>query len=187
MFFSAAFLPCSPLFSFFSFWSRTGWEGVCWHSCTVCFALDRALALIHNPLLLLWLLPLLLSPPPLNYPSPTPSTLLDCSPNRCSCQQLFDGLHPQLLLLLSPSLILPQVSPMIHCTLPLFSSPLSQPVAAGLASVTQMHTVAVGARHGNKALVGPFCCSVFLRVCATMFTWEKEISEKAEMVHTASY
>lgn len=30
-------------------WLGTMWEGVCWHSCTVCFALDRALAQLHIP------------------------------------------------------------------------------------------------------------------------------------------
>lgn len=39
----------SPFFSLSSLWSRTRWEGVCWHSCTVCFALDRALAPVHIP------------------------------------------------------------------------------------------------------------------------------------------
>lgn len=49
----------------------------------------------------------------------------------------------------------PIIQPAPH-TLPLrtFSSWF---VAVGPASVTQMHSVALGVRHGNKALVGPVC------------------------------
>lgn len=111
---------------------------------------------------------------PLNTlpPSSTSSTPLGCFPNHSSCQQPCSLLNepPTLcsLLLLSPSLALSHVSPIIHCppSLPFpspslpFPSPFSislpsMPVAAGPASVTQMHPVALGARHGNEALAGP--------------------------------
>lgn len=103
------------------------------------------------PLSLLCLPPLLL---PTKHPSPPPQPLqlplvvsLTAAP--ASNYVLFKSPHPHSLLLLSPSLTLPRVSPIIHCSLHFPSSfsillP-SQSVAAGPASVTQMHPVALGA------------------------------------------
>lgn len=93
-------------------------------------------------------------------------TLLDCSLTTHCCQQLFNEPPPPL-----PSFPITFLNPYSCVTHNLFHSTLVQPppsqlVAAGSASVTQMHVVAVGTRHGNKASARPFCCSFFvLSVC----------------------
>lgn len=150
-------LPCFSFFSLSPLWWRTGWEGVCWHSCTVCFALDRALARVHIPSL-----PSLASltptpPPPLlnlfNSPWLLPEPLLlpatPCSPT---------GPRPHSLLLLSPSFLTNASSCISHN-----SSPPSLPLSL-------LHPSSIPARGSRSSL-----CDTDAPSCSGRSTWERSI------------
>lgn len=198
-------LSLSPLVERWRGGGGGGGGGVCWHSCTVCSALDRALAPIHIPSLppLAPLPPA--PPPPLNTLPPPPTQPLQLSlvaslttATACNSTVLFKTHPPPYPFSLTITFLNPSshISPnSVHAPrLPRPPPPspplsLSQPVAAGPASVTQMHTVALGARHGNKALAGlsgSVCCSVFQGVCVRAHV-QICAPERAEIVRTARH
>lgn len=152
--------------------------GVCWHSCTVCFVLDRALAQVHIPSLSA---PSLASLTPAAPPAPPQSSLhplqtpLDCSLTTNSCQQLFNEPPPPL-----PSFPITFLDPDSCVTHRLFHSTLVQPPPSqqvrppGHRCTWLLWALDTGTKHQHDPSVAVFC---FVSVCVTL-TSEK-MREKA--------